>query len=211
MGITVGPAFSRALGTKFGAGNVASEGVPYPADIAGAFSGGTNPSGAPGAVKMSAMAKSVISRCPQAKIVLSGYSQGAEQVHGALAAKNLGADGAKIAAAVTYGDPLKNYEVLGLGGWGSLPKSHSLVFCNTGDGVCGGAFSISAAHLSYTSNGDIQKGVDFVAKVINNVGGDVAAPSAGAPKGAGTPKSGGMPKGSGAPKGTGSPKGVGPP
>jgi hypothetical protein len=97
LGITVGPAFSKALNTKFGANNVASEGVPYPADIAGAFSGGTNPSGSAGAVKMTAMAKSVISRCPSAKIVLGGYSQGAEQVHGALAATNLGADGAKIA------------------------------------------------------------------------------------------------------------------
>jgi hypothetical protein len=100
MGITVGPAFSRALSTKFGAANVAAEGVPYPADIAGAFSGGTNPSGAAGAVKMAAMAKAVMSRCPQSKIVLSGYSQGAEQVHGALAGKNLGPDGAKIAVCI---------------------------------------------------------------------------------------------------------------
>jgi cutinase len=97
MGITVGPAFSRALSSKFGAGNVAAEGVPYPADIAGAFSGGTNPSGAAGAIKMTAMARAVMSKCPKSKIVLSGYSQGAEQVHGALAAKNLGADGVKIA------------------------------------------------------------------------------------------------------------------
>ena len=97
MGSTVGPAFSRALSSKFGAGNVAADGVPYPADIAGAFSGGTNPSGAPGATKMAAMAKSVLQRCPTARIVLSGYSQGAEQVHGALYAKNLGNDGARIA------------------------------------------------------------------------------------------------------------------
>jgi cutinase len=97
MGTTVGPAFSRALGTKFGAGNVKSEGVPYPADIAGAFSGGTNPSGSKGAIKMSEMAKKALQSCPNAKIILSGYSQGAEQVHGALAAKNLGPDGVKIA------------------------------------------------------------------------------------------------------------------
>jgi len=97
MGSTVGPAFTRALSSKFGAANVASEGVQYPADISGAFSGGTNPSGAPGAVKMTQMAKSVLQRCPNARIVLSGYSQGAEQVHGALFAKNLGEDGARIA------------------------------------------------------------------------------------------------------------------
>lgn len=97
MGITVGPAMSKALNAKFGAGNVAAEGVQYPADIAGAFSGGTNPSGSAGAIKMTAMAKSVLEKCPNSKVILSGYSQGAEQVHGALFAKNLGQDGARIA------------------------------------------------------------------------------------------------------------------
>jgi len=221
MGSTVGPAFSRALGSKFGANNVESKGVPYPADIAGAFSGGTNPSGSKGAIKMAEMAKSIIQKCPSAKIVLGGYSQGAEQVHGALSTKNLGADGAKIAAAVTYGDPLKNYQT-SLGGWGKLPKEHAMVFCNSGDGVCGGAFSISAAHLSYTSNGDINKGVNFVAKVINDP--SIPAPAADAPA-SGEAPSGGMPKTAGpkgakgakgggskgaGPKGAG-PKGSGPP
>jgi hypothetical protein len=97
MGSTVGPAFSRALSSKFGAANVQTEGVRYPADIAGAFTGGTNPAGAQGAIKMAQMAKQVMSRCPTTRIVLGGYSQGAEQVHGALAKKNLGQDGARIA------------------------------------------------------------------------------------------------------------------
>src|ERR1700753_3070174 len=55
MGSTVGPALSSSLGRKFG--SVKTEGVPYPADIAGAFSGGTNPKGAKGSIKMAAMAK----------------------------------------------------------------------------------------------------------------------------------------------------------
>jgi hypothetical protein len=97
MGSTVGPAFSRALSSKFGAANVQTEGVRYPADIAGAFTGGTNPSGAKGAIKMTEMAKQVMSKCPTTRIILGGYSQGAEQVHGALAKKNLGQDGARIA------------------------------------------------------------------------------------------------------------------
>jgi cutinase len=100
MGSTVGPAFSRALGTKFGAGNVHSEGVSYPADIGGAFSGGTNPGGSAGSIKMAAMAKTVIERCPETNVVLCGYSQGAEQVHGALMAKNLGPLSAKIAVSL---------------------------------------------------------------------------------------------------------------
>jgi hypothetical protein len=100
MGSTVGPAFSRALQSKFGAANVGTEGVKYPADIAGAFSGGTNPSGSQGAIRMASMAKAVMSKCPNTRIILGGYSQGAEQVHGALFAKNLGQDGAKIAVRV---------------------------------------------------------------------------------------------------------------
>jgi len=219
MGTTVGPAFTSALKTKFGANEVSSEGVSYPADIAGAFSGGTNPSGSPGATKMTSMAKAVLQRCPNARIVLSGYSQGAEQVHGALFAKNLGEDGARITAAVTFGDPLKNYQQFGPGTWGSLPPERTLVFCNQGDGVCGGAFSISAAHLSYTSNGDIAKGVAFVAKQIEALGPGplkAAPPPPGANTGAIPAKGAGgaaAPKGSGgaAPKGSGgaAPKGSG--
>jgi hypothetical protein len=53
-----------------------------------------------------------------------------------------------------------------------------MLFCNSGDGVCGGAFSISMAHLSYTSNGDIQKGTDFVAKIVNGGSVGESAPEA---------------------------------
>ena len=112
---------------------------------------------------------------------------------------------------MTYGDPLKNYEALGLGGWGSLPKSHTMVFCNSGDGVCGGAFSISAAHLSYTSNGDINKGIEFVAKIVGGAGesvSDAPASAGAAPKGGKIPKSSGSPKGTGAAKNTRSLDGV---
>jgi hypothetical protein len=99
-----------------------------------------------------------------------------------------------------------------------------MVFCNQGDGVCGGAFSISAAHLSYTSNGTIQKGVDFVASVMANP--DIGQTSPKNPNASSPPvpggalTDGGMPKGGGSvggskgtPKGApkGSPKGGGVP
>jgi cutinase len=47
-----------------------------------------------------------------------------------------------------------------------MPKEKAKIFCNAGDGVCNAAFSISAAHLSYTTNGDIGKAVDFIASVL---------------------------------------------
>jgi hypothetical protein len=46
---------------------------------------------------MAKKARTVFQNCPDSKIFLSGYSQGAEQVHGALAKSNLGELGAKIA------------------------------------------------------------------------------------------------------------------
>lgn len=53
------------------------------------------PSYADGATKMAEMARKKMSQCPGVKVVLSGYSQGAEQVHGALQA--MGRDSANIA------------------------------------------------------------------------------------------------------------------
>jgi hypothetical protein len=115
-------------------------------------------------------------------------------------------DNQNLQAAVTYGDPLKNYG-FGPGTWGSLPKERTLIFCNSGDGVCGGAFSISAAHLSYTSNGDIKKGVDFVAKTLSALGeGPLQAAAAPAPSMGGFGGAGGAPGGA---KGAGMPKGKG--
>jgi cutinase len=64
------------------------------------FSGG-------GAKEMVKLAKQVFEKCPNTKIILSGYSQGAMQVHQALG--SLGSDAAKIAAAVTFGDPVRHY------------------------------------------------------------------------------------------------------
>jgi cutinase len=100
MGGTVGPALQRALEGKF-PGQVMTQGISYPASIDGAVSGAINPSGAPGALDMTKKVKAILERCPDIKIVLSGYSQGAEQVHGALAEKNLGPLGAKIAVRTT--------------------------------------------------------------------------------------------------------------
>jgi cutinase len=91
LGAVVGPSLSSAMTRKFGA-STRTQGVPYAADISGAISGAVNSKGAQGAIKMASMAKQALSS--GSRVVLSGYSQGAEQVHGALL--NLGADAAKI-------------------------------------------------------------------------------------------------------------------
>lgn len=84
LGETVGPALTKDLQQALGTGNVAVQGVNYPADIAGAAEGSTNPKGAQGSQNMAMFAAKAVQQCPTTKLVLSGYSQGAQQVHGAL-------------------------------------------------------------------------------------------------------------------------------
>jgi cutinase len=54
---------------------------------------------------MAKMTRQKMSQCPQTKVVLSGYSQGAEQVHGAL--KILGRDAAKIGVSAFATSPFR--------------------------------------------------------------------------------------------------------
>lgn len=67
-----------------GDASVAVQGVNYPANIAGATSGAMDPMNAAGSLNMAMLATQALAACPNTKVVLSGYSQGAEQVRGAL-------------------------------------------------------------------------------------------------------------------------------
>jgi cutinase len=84
LGTIVGPPLASAMKTAFGDKGVAIQGVNYPADIPGATSGAIDPKDAAGAQNMVMLAAMAVAACPNTKIVLSGYSQGAEQVRGAL-------------------------------------------------------------------------------------------------------------------------------
>ncbi|KIW05457.1 uncharacterized protein PV09_03346 [Verruconis gallopava] len=159
MGTVVGPPLADGMIQAFGANNVAVQGVNYPADIAGAISGATDPQGATGSKNMAMFSQKVATACPSSKVVLSGYSQGAEQVRGAL--MNLGAQN-NVAAAVTFGDPLQSTQFV------NIAKANTKVYCNQGDPVCMEMFVITAAHLAYGTNGDIMSAVNFIQSVINN-------------------------------------------
>ena len=91
-GYVVGPGLSAQLKKALN-GDVLLEGISYTTN----FSGG-------GAKEMAKVAKELIAKCPNTKIILGGYSQGAMQVHQALGA--LGSDAGKISVAVTFGDPV---------------------------------------------------------------------------------------------------------
>lgn len=98
MGTVVGPPLAASMKASFGANNVAIQGVDYAADIVGAGTGAIAPKDAAGAKNMVAMVMKVAAACPNSKVVLSGYSQGAEQVRGALMGLSVGGAGSGMIA-----------------------------------------------------------------------------------------------------------------
>jgi cutinase len=95
-------------------------------------------------------------QCPASKLVVSGYSQGAALVHGAV--KRLGAAArARIFAAVTFGDTQRQQDGGQIPG---IPASNTLILCNAGDRVCEGTLIITSAHLDYT--GSVGTAANFI-------------------------------------------------
>lgn len=70
IGAIIGPELSGELNKQLG-GNIAFQGVDYPADIVGYLEGG-NPDGAKQLVNLVTTAST---KCPNTQIVLSGYRQ----------------------------------------------------------------------------------------------------------------------------------------
>ena len=96
VGSITGPPFYNALDELNGADNVAVQGVNYPANILGYLEGG-DPGGA---ATTASLLEQAASQCPYTQIVLSGYSQGAQEVH--LGEAQVSADvAARIAAVVS--------------------------------------------------------------------------------------------------------------
>ena len=77
VGSITGPPFFNALDDVIGADNIAVQGVAYPANILGYLEGG-DPGGA---ATTASLLEQAASQCPNTQIVLSGYSQGAQEVH----------------------------------------------------------------------------------------------------------------------------------
>jgi cutinase len=82
MGEIVGPPLATAMKQAFG--NVAIQGCNYPASVSGATTGAEDPKDAAGALNMAMFTNMALQQCPSTKVVLSGYSQGAEETRGAL-------------------------------------------------------------------------------------------------------------------------------
>lgn len=69
VGTIAGPPLFNALSAKVGAGNMAVQGVDYPADIPGFLAGGD----AAGSALMAKMVGQAMTQCPNTKVVMAGY------------------------------------------------------------------------------------------------------------------------------------------
>ncbi|KAJ5711178.1 Cutinase [Penicillium malachiteum] len=143
MGTVVGPPLATALATLTN-NNVTVQGVNYDASVEGDTTLGED-----GGSDMVTLVKQAIKQCPDSKVVLAGYSEGAMVVHNA--AESLTAD--QVAGAVLFGDPLKMESV------GKLSSSKVKEFCATGDPVCENGEDVMA-HLSYGS--DAKEAAEFL-------------------------------------------------
>ncbi|KAF8147578.1 cutinase [Crassisporium funariophilum] len=150
LGSVIGPGFRTALQSALRGKSMTYEGIDYPANIAGYLAGGDQGGGRTMADKVTSTAN----RCPNAKIVISGYSQGAQVTH--IAANRLTtAIQNRVSAVVTFGDPFQNRSLPG------VLQSRRKTFCNFGDLICSGSPLILAPHLTYGS--DATAAATFVA------------------------------------------------
>src|ERR1700712_2254137 len=154
--------------------DIAIEGVTYGASIGGNMTpGGAEPGGVKNAQQLFT---SAASKCPKAALVGGGYSQGAALMHRAIEAlpKNVQD---KIVAVVLYGDTKNKQDG---GRIKNFPPEKTKIFCNKGDGVCGGGLNVNAGHMSYGDS--FKPGADFIVsklKAFEASGGSSAASSGG--------------------------------
>jgi cutinase len=95
-----------------------------------------------GGSTMASLVKQALSQCPNTKVVVSGYSQGAEVVHNAMSTQGL--KSGQVAAAVLFGDPDMSSSVA------NIPKGNVMENCAFGDVICEmGVLIVTAAHLTY--------------------------------------------------------------
>jgi len=150
VGTLAGPPFFQALANEVGASNVAVQGVNYGATVAEFLVGGDPV----GSATLATLVGQAQSKCPNTKLVLSGYSQGGQLVHNA-AAMLSASETAFVNSVVIFGDPDNGYKV------GNITSSKVLVICHVGDDICLHGDLVLAPHLTYSLNA--QQAASFVA------------------------------------------------
>lgn len=157
VGLYTGPSFFTALRNYInGTSTMAVQGVPYRASIGGFLAGGSPL----GSNVMADLANKTASACPNTKIIMSGYSQGAQVVHNAMdkiAAMSNATSNAtgpnnvdvasRVSSVVLFGDPRNGTAVAG------VDQARVLSLCNAQDDICAkGGDIITLDHLTYNRN-----------------------------------------------------------
>jgi cutinase len=161
-GLIAGVPFTNALRLRLVGKSVNVHAVDYAADALQLSAGA-------GATYMTRRVKTVAAQCPNTKIVLGGYSQGASVTDISIGINTILGRGEtipanlapRISAIAVFGNPLK----LTLGDIGRdapLYRGKFIDICNLGDPICGGGINI-LAHLSYGTDGATNRAADFVA------------------------------------------------
>jgi len=99
--------------------------------------------------------------CPGGVIVAGGYSQGAAVMHNVVGSKLSAKVKARIAGVALFGDTRNQQDK---GHIPNFPSERSKVWCNPGDGVCGGELLVNGAHMSYSSK-SINEAAEYLAKM----------------------------------------------
>ncbi|KOS17221.1 Cutinase [Escovopsis weberi] len=142
IGVLVAPFVARSIQENLGRRTLAVKGLTYPASVVDYLTGSK-----PNGVLLANMINTTIAQCPNTKIVVGGYSQGAMVVHNAAAALDA-ATMAHVSAVVLFGDPYSHQPVA------NIDSSRVKVYCNPGDNICDNGPIITVAHLTYATYAD---------------------------------------------------------
>ncbi|TKX20949.1 cutinase-like protein 8 [Elsinoe australis] len=145
LGDSGGPQVCDGLKSRYGAANVACQGVggPYTASLLDNLSStGTSTAAINEGLRLFNLANT---KCPNSIIVGGGYSQGAAVIHG-LAKKLSTTVQNKVAGLITFGDTRNGEDG---GKIPPFPAAKVKIYCLADDGVCGPVLDVTAAHSNY--------------------------------------------------------------
>jgi cutinase len=159
----IGQAFVDSLRSRVGDRSVGVYAVNYPASRA---FGTSTPAGRD---DMSAHVQSMAANCPNTRMVLGGYSQGAAVVDLATTAMPPAVAG-NVAAAALFGGPRSSFaDSLSPGplpGVGPLYAGKTIDLCVPNDPICAEGGRDWGAHGAYVSSGLVDQAASFAAGLV---------------------------------------------